>query len=83
MGQKKFCAKGDIQPCPKCGNKIEFVAKSNQVAEDCCEVWVVCVCGFDPTAENTNARVEDIWGSLDESTIICALDASWNEIICK
>ena len=72
-----------IPACPKCGNAAEFVGKAAQVAEDCCEVWVECVCGFDPTAENTGDRVEDVWGSLDNDTLATALAWSWSEPITR
>jgi hypothetical protein len=68
-----------VAPCPTCGNHRSFVARSDQVAEDLCEVWIICVCGFDPTAEATENRMEDVWGSLDPQTIWCALENCWNE----
>lgn len=40
-----------ITPCPKCGNNTEFTVYSDYCAEDCCEIWAVCKCGFDPTTE--------------------------------
>ena len=46
------------KPCPKCGNRLEFVINSQQVAEDCCEVWAQCVCGFTPSKEG----FEDVMG---------------------
>jgi len=70
-----------IAACPRCGNNTSFVAHSAQVAEDCCDVWVVCRCGFDPTAEKTGSRVEDVWGSLDNDTIQTALRWSWNDLL--
>lgn len=81
MGQKKFTlnANNQVEKCPKCGNNTEFVAHSNQFAEDCCEVWVVCSCGYEPTAE-LGHRLEDVWGSLDEDTIRMALQC-WNDEI--
>lgn len=83
MGQKKFNLNQNtsIEPCPKCGNNTSFVAHSQQVAEDCCDIWIVCKCGFDPTLENSNYRMEDVWGSLGKEEILCALDCTWNEII--
>lgn len=83
MGSKAFNLSENtrIAPCPKCGNNTSFVAHSQQVAEDCCEIWIKCKCGYDPTAENTSNRMEDVWGSLGKEEIICALDCSWNEPI--
>lgn len=66
-----------MEACPKCGNRQDFVARSAQVAEDLCEVWIKCKCGFDPTEHRTEFRLEDVWGSLDEGTISNALD-TWN-----
>ena len=71
----------EITPCPKCGNNTRFKARSQQVAEDGCEIWVECRCGFDPTAGNTDQRVEDVWGSLDQATVRAALYYSWNDPI--
>ena len=67
-----------ILKCPKCENNIKFKAKANQVAEDLCNVWVECICGFDPTLENTNYRYEDVWGEMSKDTINLALDC-WND----
>lgn len=81
MGRRAFNHKtGEgVAPCPTCGNHRSFVARSNQIAEDLCEVWIVCVCGFDPTAEAGEKRMEDVWGSLDPPTIWAALENCWNE----
>lgn len=83
MGQKKFNLNENtsIDPCPKCGNNKEFTAHSQQVAEDCCDIWIVCKCGYDPSANKTGSRMEDVWGSLGKEEILCALDCTWNEII--
>jgi len=83
VGQKKFNLKENtqIESCPKCGQNTEFVAHSMQCSEDCCEIWIKCRCGYDPTEENTGHRMEDVWGSLGKEEITCALDCSWNEPI--
>jgi len=83
MGSKKFTLNENtsIEKCPKCGNNTKFVAISEQCAEDCCEVWIKCDCGHAPAGENTLARLEDVWGSLDKETILCALDCTWNQLI--
>lgn len=83
MGQRRFVAppNNQITPCPKCGQNRDFFAKAMQVAEDYCEVWIECKCGFDPTELNTGYRVEDVWGSLDDGNIHCAISASWNDAI--
>lgn len=84
MGEKKFNIKGEskITPCPTRGNNKEFVAKSQQVSEDCCDIWVQCKCGFDPTAEKSLHRVEDVWGTLDTENILTALGV-WDELILE
>lgn len=82
MGQTAFSLKENTryEKCPKCGNNTKFICKSEQCAEDCCEVWVECVCGFDPTMGDGYKRVEDVWGSRDEGTMLMGLDV-WNEEI--
>ena len=66
-----------IRHCPKCNNNTEFIAYSQQCAEDSCQVWVVCKCGFDPTAGNALYRYEDAWGGTCEDNCRVALDC-WN-----
>jgi len=69
-----------IVECPNCKNNTKFKAHSSQVSEDCCEVWVECVCGFDPTAKKPEYRFEDVWGGVDNSNVRMALDC-WNDAI--
>ncbi len=69
-----------VDPCPKCGNTTVFTIHSRQWAEDCCEIWAVCGCGFDPTAENTGHRLEDVWGGCSDENARAAL-ACWNEAL--
>lgn len=76
MAEREFT----IQPgssysaCPKCQSS-KFVARSAQVAEDGCEIWVACAgCGHDPTADNSLHRVESVMGGLDRESIITAMD---------
>lgn len=82
MGEVKFKMKpgSDIEPCPKCSNKTDFVAKSMQVCEDCCDIWIECVCGYDPTQNKCGHRLEDVWGSLSKETIADAVGV-WNDEI--
>jgi DNA-directed RNA polymerase subunit M/transcription elongation factor TFIIS len=49
-----------VEKCPKCGNNTAFTIHSQQVAEDYCNVWAVCKCGYDATAEDTGNRIEDV-----------------------
>lgn len=65
-----------LEPCPRCGNRHDFVAVSQQVMEDGCEVWLRCAsCGHEPGWQD---RREDVWGSLDPETVAC-LGQDWNE----
>jgi hypothetical protein len=91
MASRKFKIAPDnpYLPCPKCGNKEEFYAHSQQVCEDGCEIWVSCrKCGYDPFHDYENIEgctgycVEDVWGSIEPATISMALD-SWDELIQK
>lgn len=72
--------KADIEPCPECGNKTTFFARSNQVAEDLCNVWVYCECGYDPTEGNEIYRFEDVWGGVTKPNIRVALSV-WNDML--
>lgn len=81
MPRKFMLNKNDqITHCPECGNNTEFVAHSQQCAEDACEVWVVCRCGYDPTFNDVSLRFEDVWGGTDEVNCRVALDC-WNDAI--
>jgi hypothetical protein len=66
--------------CPKCSNNTDFKAHSNQISEDCCNVWVECICGYDPTAEDTDYRFEDVWGGTSWDNVKVALHC-WNDAI--
>lgn len=68
--------------CPKCGNNTRFVAHSMQVGIDTCNVWVECICGYDPTEEDTDYRYEDVWGGTGNVMIFMALNC-WNEKIME
>ena len=72
-----------IKPCPKCGNNTKFKIHSQQVAEDCCDIWAECTCGYDPTAENTLNRLEDVWGGTDDDQCKDAIVFTWNDILQK
>ena len=69
-----------VTNCPKCGNNTKFSAHSDQIAEDGCEVWVVCNCGYDPTADKSIWRPESVMGGLDYGNILGALDC-WADAI--
>lgn len=70
-----------VHKCPKCGNNTEFTIKSNYCSEDCCEIWVCCKCGYDPTSDNTKNRLEDVWGGCDDDNCKDAITNVWNELI--
>lgn len=82
MGRRVFNIKQNqvIKKCPKCGNNTSFVGRSEQVAEDICDVWVECKCGYDPTQYKIGHRLEDVWGTIDNENLSLALDI-WNEEI--
>lgn len=65
-----------IKPCPKCGNNTRFTLNAEQCAVDCCEIFVVCQCGYEPTNE-IGDRYEDVWGYMDTNAAMVALDC-WN-----
>jgi len=69
-----------VTKCPKCGNNTKFKADSSQIGEDCCETWVECVCGYDPTAGRSELRYETTWGGTGHSSVMIALDC-WNDAI--
>jgi hypothetical protein len=69
----------DIEACPSCKNRQHFIGLSQQVAEDLCEVWVRCICGYDATEGRSGDRMEDVMGSLDAGNLVCALENCWNE----
>ena len=67
-----------VEECPSCGNNTEFNINSNQVAEDCCEVWATCaICGHDTPSKY---RLEDVWGGCDDDNCIGAMSC-WNDYI--
>ena len=77
--QNKF-----IKPCPKCGNNTEFTIRSEQCAEDCCEVWAICKCGYDPTSyeeAGSGNRIEDVWGGVDDANCQDAIRFAWNDTL--
>lgn len=77
----KFKPGDYIKKCHECGNNTDFTVKSDYCAEDCCEIWVNCNCGYDPTAENHGLRIEDVWGGVDDENCKWAIEVSWNEAL--
>lgn len=70
-----------IEPCPKCSNNTSFMVYSKQFAEDCCEIWADCECGYSPASIDYRYKVEDIWGGVDDNNCMDAICYSWNEPI--
>ena len=68
-----------ITPCPKCGNNTSFTLRAERCAEDCCETFVVCKCGHEPTGESGD-RYENVWGECDNAAAQVAL-SWWNEAL--
>lgn len=66
--------------CPVCGNNTEFTVHTRQLNEDCCEIWAVCICGYDPTDEATGNRYEALIGAVTNDTVAAALHC-WNDAI--
>lgn len=79
--QVKFKKNETIACCPRCGNNTRFIIYLCQTAEDCCEVWAECVCGYDPTAEDTGNRLESVWGGTDDSNVHMAIDCWSNAVL--
>ena len=79
--QRKLELKQNTQvtPCPKCGNNTHFTLRAVQFAEDCCETFVVCKCGHEPTGESGN-RYENVWGEMDNAAAHVALSC-WNDAL--
>lgn len=82
MTTRQFTLKPNrsVTACPRCGNNTEFTGRSIRVVEDCCEVFVICRCNFDPTEQNTDHRYEDVMGSLDDGNLMVALRC-WNRAL--
>lgn len=68
-----------IRPCPKCGNNTRFTLHAERCAEDLCETFVVCKCGYEPTY-GIGGRYENVWGEMDNDAAMVALDC-WNMAI--
>lgn len=66
--------------CPMCGNNTTFLVYSEQVCEDACNVYVECICGYDPTMKNVMDRYEDTWGGTSNDNVMMALRC-WNDAI--
>ena len=69
-----------VTPCPQCGNNTDFPVVAGRVAGGGCGGYVEWCCGFDPTAENTDYRLEDAMGYVDMGNIQQALRC-WNEAL--
>jgi hypothetical protein len=82
MARNGFIHTGNPSPCPKCGNTNNFVANSQQVAEDCFDCWIECLeCSFDPTAKDTSDRVKCVWGDVSKEAIPGIFVECWERLI--
>lgn len=76
--KRKITTANDQQPCPKCSERRSFVAHSELIAEDCCEIWITCQCGHEVTGD----RREDVLGDIgNESVGILIHDR--NDALCE
>lgn len=64
-------------PCNLCGNSTQFTAVSEQVAEDLCELRVICRCGHDRAESLGVDPVESVTGELTPESITEAFHATW------
>ena len=79
--ERKFNLKENtkVTPCPKCGNNTHFTLRADRCAEDLCETFVSCKCGYEATGSGGD-RYENVWGEMDNSAALVALDC-WNEAL--
>lgn len=73
---------GYRKSCPKCGNDTTFVIHSEPFCEDCCMVWIECICGFDPTTDNHAERLESVMGGVGIDNLKAAR-VIWNDLLEK
>jgi hypothetical protein len=73
---RKITVNKGAEPCPKCKNTKQFTVYSSQVAEDFCEIWAECNCGYRPKG----GEVEDVWGGTSVDNCYDAI-AAWNDAI--
>lgn len=69
-----------VARCPACRNRVDFRIHSNQVAEDGCEIWAECQCGYDPTFDRSGERVESVMGVIEEPDVTNALNV-WTQLV--
>lgn len=82
MGTANVKTKKPYTACPDCGNQHQFKARSEQVCEDGCEIWVECNCGYNPFNGKSGYCIESVMGDLCQGNVLMALD-SWNELIAE
>lgn len=78
--EARFSGRG-IVPCPKCSNNTHFTIHSEQVAEDICDIWAACTCGFAPIIGTTGNAIESIWGTIEERDMLEAVVYTWNDLL--
>jgi len=70
-------SKGYAIACDLCGNSEVFTAISEQVAEDLCELRVICRCGHDRAESLGVEPLESVTGELTRESITEAFHATW------
>ena len=70
-------AAGFAISCNLCGNDTQFTAMSEQVAEDLCELRVICRCGHDRAESMGIDPLESVLGELTPESITSAFHATW------
>lgn len=70
-----------VTPCPKCKNNSDFHAKADEIFTDQYEIYLVCVCGYDPTYRlGAGYRYQNEPGEPEETSIEEALK-TWNQAV--
>lgn len=68
-------------PCDLFANDTFFTAVSDRVAEDLCELRVICRCGFDRTETHGVHPIDSVMGELTQESITAAFHATWGQLI--
>lgn len=69
-----------IAQCPACQNNTHFTGEVAHLGDGLAMVWVVCICGYDPTVDLQNLRYEAKWGGTNDENIRHAL-SRWSRAI--
>lgn len=71
-----------VTPCPNCGNNTSFCINAKELFQSTYEIWVECICEYDPTSERTGFRDECSHGQLEISCIKKAF-RRWNLTVAQ